>query len=296
MQNSTTESHDTNKIIITPPSGWQVIDLDELWYYRDLLFHLVWRNVKVRYKQTILGVSWAVIQPLVTMVVFTIFFGNFAQIPSDGIPYPIFSFTALVPWTLFSAGLASVALSITSNVNMLKKIYFPRLLFPVSQLLSSVFDFIPAFIILIFMVVGAQIFLPIPILEDGSLAFQLTWNVIWVIPLLALTFITTLGFGLWLAALNVQFRDVRYATNFIIRLWLFITPVIYPVSLIDENLRYLYYVNPMTGVIDGFRWAVLGTDTLSFVGLGISSVVAVLVLISGLVYFNRTEKWFADVA
>jgi len=289
------ELNHASSIIITPPSGWQILDIQELWHYRDLLLHLVWRNFKVRYKQTILGASWAILQPLITMVVFTIFFGNIAQIPSDGIPYPIFSYTALVPWTFFSSGIGSVAQSITSNVGMLKKIYFPRIIYPVSGLLSSLADFIPAFIVLILMVIGALLLLPIPVLENGQPAFYLSWSVFWVVPLLVLAFCTALGFGLWLAALNVQFRDIRYATGFLLRLWMFVTPVIYPTSLLEENLQLLLYLNPMTAVIEGFRWAVLGTGTFSFIGMIISTTIATGVLISGLIYFNRMEKWFADV-
>lgn len=290
--------------MIEPPSGWFGTSVTEVWQYRELLFFFVWRDVKIRYKQTILGVSWAIIQPFMTMVVFTIFFGGLAQIPSDGIPYPVFSFTALVPWTFFQTGVNGVANSIVANAQMLKKIYFPRLITPISQLASALVDTGLAFLVLIFIILYYQLTLP-PSLMDIALEttplYTLSGGVIFsanvlLLPLfIALAFITALGIGLWLAALNVQFRDVRFATGFLIRLWMFITPVIYPTSLIDEQWQLVYALNPMTGVIDGFRWALLGSGSAPDATIGVSALVATLLLVSGVIYFSRMEKSFADV-
>lgn len=289
-------------IVIERPSGWRLLPLKEFWQYRDLLLHLVWRDLKVRYKQTILGASWAILQPFVTMVVFTVFFGNFARIPSDGIPYPIFSFAALVPWTFFASGVTAVSGSIVGNTGMIKKIYFPRLIFPISTLLSSLVDFVPAFLVLLLMIVGYIALTPVSVMDylvpqvaDVAVGVNLTLNIVWVVPLIMLAFVTALGIGLWLAALNVQFRDIRYATGFIIRMWMFITPIIYPVSMVDESFRTLYFLNPMAGVVEGFRWSLLGTSAAPGGEILLSAVVSVILLMSGLLYFNRMEQWFADV-
>lgn len=282
------------KTIITPPSGWQIINLQEIWRYRDLLINLTWRSITVRYKQTILGATWAILQPLTTMVIFTVIFGGFAKIPSDGIPYPIFSFSALVPWTFFASALTGISGSIVSNINMLKKVYFPRIIFPLSTALSSLVDFLPSFAILLMMIIGYKLFIPVS--DSDVVDIGLSLNIIFIIPYLVLASITALGFGLWLAALNVQFRDVRYATGFIVRLWMYITPVIYPTSLVEGPIKFFYYMNPMVSVIDGFRWAILGSDTAPGSEIFISIIIALLVLTSGLIFFNRTEKLFADVA
>ncbi|NDJ62252.1 MAG: ABC transporter permease [Chloroflexi bacterium] len=267
---------------LQPSKGWVSLNLRDLWIYRELLFFLTWRDIKVRYKQTILGASWAIIQPFMTMVVFSLFFGRLAQIPSDGIPYPIFSYAALVPWTFFANGLALSSNSLVGSANMIKKIYFPRLVSPIASVISVGVDFVLAFTVLIGMMLFYGI---VP-----------TVNVVWLPALLLLAFVAALGVGLWFAAMNAQFRDIRYTTPFIIQFWLFITPVAYPSSLIENDIiRTLYGLNPMTGVVEGFRWALLGTDTSPEPSILLSAVVAIVLLISGALYFRRVEKHFADV-
>jgi lipopolysaccharide transport system permease protein len=273
--------------VIEPIHGWQLVSLDELWQYRDLLYFFVWRNIKVRYKQTILGASWAILEPFTTMVVFSIFFGELAKIPSNGIPYPLFSYTGLVPWTFFSVGVTSVTLSVVSTSGMLKKIYFPRLIIPVSQLASSFVDFLLAFLVLLAMIAAYSL--------TGEAQIHVTPNVLWLLPLMVLEIITALGVGLWLSALNVQFRDVAHATAFIVRLWMFITPVIYPSSMLGSHWQLIYSLNPMVGVIEGFRWALLGTDTSPNAMIVASVATALALLVSGAMYFSRMEKTFADI-
>jgi lipopolysaccharide transport system permease protein len=267
-------------LIIEPTKGWVSLQLRELWAYRELLYFLAWRDVKLRYKQTILGAAWAIIQPFFTMVVFSLFFGNFANIPSDGIPYPLFSFAALLPWTFFANGLSASANSLVGGAQMIKKIYFPRLVVPIAAVLAGVVDFLLAAIILLGMM-----------LYFGTFP---TANVIWLPYLLLLALVTSLGVGLWLSAMNVQFRDIRYIIPFLTQLWMYATPIVYPSSLIPEFWRPFYGINPMVGVIEGFRWALLGTDTAPSAILGVSSVVALLLLISGAFYFRRMERTFAD--
>lgn len=269
-------------IRIQPSHGFGSLGLREIWNYRELLYFLTWRDIKVRYKQTILGASWAIIQPFMTMVVFSLFFGRLAEIPSDGIPYPIFSYAALVPWTFFSNGLTNAASVVVSNSRMVTKIYFPRLIMPIASLIAGLVDFALAFVVLIFMMVFFGI--------------SPTINVIWLPYFLLLAFVTSLGVGLWLSALNVQYRDVRYIVPFLVQFWLFITPIAYPSSLIENpTLRAIYGINPMAGVVEGFRWALLGTDTAPSAIILVSSLVALLLLISGLLYFRRMERVFADV-
>ncbi len=291
--------------IIEASKGWRSLGLQELWEYRELLYFMVWRDVKVRYKQTILGVLWAILQPLMLMVVFTVFFGGLAQIPSDGVPYPIFNFVALVPWTFFANGLTNSTLSLVNASGMLKKIYFPRLILPISTLLAALVDFALAFVVLIGMILYFMATTPPPFplptqwLPPGApeiaYGIQPSANIIWLPFLLLLAFISALGVGLWLSALNVQFRDVRYSINFLIRIWMFITPIVYPSSLLDSQWRLIYALNPMSGVVEGFRWALLGTDTAPGPMILVSTVVAVVILITGLFYFRRMEATFADV-
>ncbi len=271
----------TVRTVIQPSRGWVSLGLDELWRYRELLFFLVWRDVKVRYKQTVLGITWAVIQPLITMVVFTVVFGRLAKVPSDGLPYQLFSFAALVPWTLFTKGLAQSANSLLGNQALLKKIYLPRLVLPIGAVLSGVVDFTLAFMILIVMQLYFGV---VP-----------TAGIVWLPLLLVLILVTSLGVGLWLSALNVMFRDVRYTVPFLIQMWLFATPIAYPSSLVPEKWRLLYGLNPMAGVVEGFRWALLGADTRPGPMVLVSALVAVLLLVSGAYYFRRIEKDFADV-
>lgn len=268
-------------IHIAPSKGWVSLRLGELWQYRELLFFFVWRDIKVRYKQTILGVSWAIIQPFFTMIVFSLFFGRLAKVPSDGLPYPIFSYAALVPWTFFANGLTLASNTLVSNANMVKKIYFPRLTMPVAAVLAGVVDFILAFSILLLMMLFYDV---VP-----------TANVLWLPLFLLLALITCLGASLWLSAMNVQFRDVRYVIPFLIQLWLFVTPIAYSSKLLDEPWRTLYGVNPMAGVVEGFRWALLGTDMAPGPMLFVSALIALLLLLSGGLYFRRMEKTFADV-
>jgi lipopolysaccharide transport system permease protein len=266
---------------IRPSKGWISLRLLDVWKYRELLYFLIWRDIKVRYKQTIIGAAWAIIQPFFTMVVFSLFFGWLAKIPSDGIPYPIFSFAALVPWTFFSNGLSQSSDSLVSSANLIKKVYFPRLAIPIATVLSGILDFILAFSVLLGMMFFYGI---IP-----------TWNIVYLPAFLILTLITSLGVGLWLSAMNVQFRDVRYTVPFLIQFWLFSTPIAYPSSMLSEPWRTIYAINPMVGVVEGFRWALLGTKTAPGPIIIVSSMTGFIILISGAFYFRRIEKTFADV-
>jgi lipopolysaccharide transport system permease protein len=268
-------------IRIAPSKGWVALQLKELWAYRELLYFMIWRDVKVRYKQTALGAAWAIIQPVFTMIVFSLFFGRLGKIPSDGIPYPIFCYAALVPWTFFSQGLSQASNSLVGSGNLIKKVYFPRLSLPISAVTCGLIDFALAFIVLLGMM-----------LYYGILP---TVNVIWLPLLILLTLITSLGVSLWLSALNVQFRDVRHALPFLTQLWLFATPIAYPSSLLSEPWRTLYSINPMAGVVEGFRWALLGTETAPGPMMIVSTLTALALLVSGTFYFRRLEKTFADV-
>ena len=266
---------------IRPRRGRAPIDLPALWQYRELLYFLAWRDFKVRYRQTFLGAAWAVLQPLVTMVVFSVIFGRLAGIPSDGVPYPVFAFAALVPWTFFSTGVTQAANSLVGGQNLVKKVYFPRLVIPIAAVLTGVVDLAIAGVVLIGLMLGFGI---VPGLST-----------VWVVPLAGLAFVTALGVGVWLAALNVRYRDVRYLVPFLLQIWLFATPVAYPSSLLDEPWRTLYALNPMVGVVEGTRWALLGTATAPGPLILVSSAVAVLLLVTGAAYFRRVEGTFADV-
>jgi lipopolysaccharide transport system permease protein len=266
---------------IRPPDTWLRLRLGELWAYRELLYFLVWRDVKIRYKQTALGAAWAIIQPFLTMVVFSLFFGRLAKVPSDGIPYPIFSYAALAPWTFFSSGLLQSSNSLVGSANLIKKVYFPRLAIPVATVLSGVVDFGLSFAVLLVMM-----------LYYGLLP---TAQAIWLPLFFLLALVAALGTGLWLSALNVQYRDVRYVVPFLAQIWLFATPVAYPSSLLHEPWRTLYGLNPMAGVVEGFRWSLLGTGAAPWPMLWMSALTATLLLVSGAVYFGRMEKLFADV-
>jgi len=266
---------------IEPSKGWRTLNLRELWEYRELLYFLAWRDIKVRYKQTVLGAAWAIMQPFFAMVVFSIFFGRIAKIPSDNLPYPIFSFAALVPWTFFATALTSSSESLVSSSNLIKKIYFPRLAMPIASVVVGVVDFILAFIVLLGMMWYFHI--------------SPTGNVIFLPLLLLLALVTALGVGLWLSTLNVQFRDVRYTIPFLLQLWLFATPIVYPSSLLSEPWRTILGINPMAGVVEGFRWALLGTDTSPGSMIFVSSLMSLFLLLSGAFYFRRMEKSFADV-
>lgn len=267
--------------LILPPAGWASLNLGELWEYRELLFFLVWRDIKVRYKQTGLGVAWAVLQPLLTMVVFSLFFGRLAGVPSDGLPYPVFSLAALVPWTFFSYGLTQSANSLVADQQLVTKVYFPRMVIPMATVLSGAVDFALAFALLL----GMMLYYGIA----PSL------GALWAVPFLLLALVTALGVGLWLAALNVQYRDVRYTVPFLTQLWLFVTPIAYPSSLLAEPWRTVYGINPMAGVVEGFRWALLGTDTAPGPIIAVSALAAFAILVGGMYYFRRMEDSFADV-
>lgn len=267
-------------VVIRPSRGLVPINIRELWAYRELLYFLTWRDVKVRYKQTLLGFAWALLQPFGLMVVFTLFFGTLAKVPSEGIPYPIFNYAALLPWTLFSEGITRSSNSLVAEQNLVQKVYFPRLVMPLSGILSPVVDFAIAFIILIGMMFYYQIY---P-----------TWAIIWLPVFILLALVTAFGVGLWLSAINVQYRDVRYVLPFITQLWLFVSPVVYSSTLLPERWQVIYGLNPMAGVIEGFRWALLGTSPPGPLTAA-SVAMVVIIMISGLFYFRRTEKTFADV-
>lgn len=266
---------------IEPSRGWVSLKLNEFWEYRELLYFLIWRDVKVRYKQTVLGAAWAVIQPFFTMAVFSLFFGRLAQVPSDGVPYPIFAYTGLVPWAFFSNGLTQASNKLVGSSGLITKIYFPRLVIPVAAVLSGIVDFFLAFFVLLGMMIYYGIF---P-----------TVNTLWLPCLLLLALITALGVGLWLSAMNVRFRDVQYVVPFLTQFWLFATPVAYPSSLLPEPWRTLYGLNPMVGVVEGFRWALLNTAAAPGPMIAVSAVISLALLVSGAFYFRRMEKTFADI-
>jgi len=268
-------------IYIKPTTGLAALNLRDLWIYRELVLFMIWRQLKVRYKQTLLGAAWAVIQPLMTMIVFNFIFGSVAKVPTDGIPYPIFSYTALLPWGLFTSALNQASRSLTANQNMVTKIYFPRLVLPISSVLAGVVDFAIAFVILI----GLMIY------------YRVTpaWNVLWTLPFfLLLSIIAALGVSLWLSAINVQYRDVNYALPFLTQFWLFITPVAYSASVISDKWQLVYSLNPMAGVVNGFRWALLGAGTGPDFALWVSVAISLVILVSGLFYFRNMERTFAD--
>ena len=266
---------------IAPSTGWVSLKLGDVWEYRELLFFLAWRDVKIRYKQTVLGAAWAVLQPVLTMVVFSVFFGSLAKLPSDGVPYPIFAFAALVPWTFFVSGLTNASNSLVGSANLIKKVYFPRLAIPIAAVLAGFVDFAIAFAVLVVMMVGYGI-MP-------------TLRVLYLPLLLVLALTTALGVGLWLSAMNARFRDVRYIVPFLVQIWMFATPIAYASSLLPEKYRAVYALNPMVGVVEGFRWVLLDTATAPGVSLLSSSAVAITLLVTGAYYFRRMERRFADV-
>ena len=274
--------HEPTTIYIKPSTGIAALNLRDLWVYRELIYFMIWRDVRVRYKQTMLGAAWAVIQPVLSMLVFTFIFGRVAKLPTDNnIPYPIFSYVALLPWGLFVTALNQASRSLTSNNNMITKIYFPRLVLPLASVLSGLVDFVIAFVILI----GMMIYYGV----------KPSINVLWTLPLfLMLAIITALGVALWLSALNVQYRDVNYALPFLTQFWQFLSPVAYSTKLISEKWQLVYSLNPMAGVVNGFRWALLGTSTGPGPEMAISVAISLLILIGGLFYFRNMEKTFAD--
>ena len=271
----------SHRLRIQPSSGWGSLNLGELWAHRELVYFLTWRDVKVRYKQTALGALWAILQPVMTMAVFALFFGRLAKVPSDGVPYPLFAFTALVPWMFFSNGLTQASNSLVHNANLLTKVYFPRLAIPISTVMAGALDFVLSFGVLVALV--------------AYYGITPTANVFWL-PLFALlALVTSLGVGLWAAAINVQFRDVRYTIPFLTQFWMFGTPVAYPSSLLPEPWRTVFGINPMVGVVEGFRWSLVGAKTAPGPIIALSSLVAVALLVSGAYYFRRMERTFADI-
>ena len=274
---TTQETH----IVIEPSRSWLRLDLGDLWRYRELLFFLAWRDIKVRYKQTLLGATWAVIQPLLTMIIFSIIFGQLAGLPSEGIPYPVFTFTALLPWQLFAFALTQSSNSLVGAQNLVSKVYFPRLVIPIASVLPGLVDFSISFLVLL----GLMAFYGIPLTAR-----------LFILPaLLLLALMTAMAVGLWLSALNVEYRDVRYVVPFLTQFWMYATPIAYSSTLVPEKWRYLYALNPLTGVVEGFRWALLGKSDGVGAMIWISTAIVVLLLVSGLIYFKRMEDTFADV-
>ncbi len=283
MTETSIAQSDPDTIILRPSRGWSALNLADLWRYRELIFFLTWRDLKVRYKQTVLGVAWAVIRPVITMVIYSLIFGNLAQLDSEGVPYSIFTYVALLPWQLFSKAMNDAGRSMVSNRNMVTKIYFPRLVIPVSTILSGLVDFLVAFVILIGMMIYFQV--------------SITLTVLYLPLFLLLALVTALGVGLWFSALNVYYRDVGYVLPFLTEVWKYITPVAYSAQYITGKWQFIYALNPMAGVVQGFRWALLGTtlDASALTTMSISAFVAVVVLITGLFYFRRMERSFADM-
>lgn len=262
--------------------GWVSLRLGELWAYRELVYFLTWRDVKVRYKQTVLGAAWAILQPFLTMLVFSLFFGRLAKMPSDGVPYPIFAFAALVPWTFFANGLTQSSNSLVGSANLITKVYFPRLAVPVATILSGVIDFVLAFLVLLAMMFYYR-------LAPSA-------NVLWLPVFMLLALLTSLGVGLWLSAMNVQFRDVRYTVPFLTQFWMFATPIAYPITLLNAQWKQnVFAINPMVGAVEGFRWAIFGVRPAPVAIVAVSFFTAIAVLIGGALYFRRMERTFADI-
>ncbi len=268
-------------VVIEPRRGLFHMDLGAVWEYRELLYFLVWRNVKVRYKQTVIGGAWVILQPLLTMMIFTVIFSYLAKIPSDGLPYPIFAYTALLPWTYFSQALSRGGGGLVGSANLISKVYFPRLIIPLASVATPLVDLLLSFLVLVGLMVWYGI--------------APSWGVLGLPLFLLLALMTALAVGLFLAALNVKYRDVGYIIPFLTQFWMYASPVIYPVSLIPEQWRLLYSLNPMVGVIEGFRWALLGMAHPDFTAIAVSTVVVVALLLGGIVYFKHMERTFADV-
>ncbi len=268
-------------IVIQPTRGWVPLNLNEIRRYRELLYFLTWRDIKVRYKQTALGASWAILQPFMTMVVFSVFFGNLAGLPSDDVPYPIFSYAALVPWTFFSNGLTHSSNSLVAASSMVKKVYFPRIILPLATIAAGLVDFSLAFAVLLVMMLFFGI---VP-----------TMSILWLPFLLLLAAVTSLGVGLWLSALNVKYRDVKHVLPFLTQIWMFATPIAYSSSLVPQEWRFVYALNPMVGVVEGFRWALVGTNTAPGPAIMASTGAALVLLVGGAFYFRRMERFFADI-
>jgi lipopolysaccharide transport system permease protein len=266
---------------IQPNKGLFHLELKAVWEYRELLYFLIWRDVKVRYKQTAIGAGWAILQPLMTTMIFTVIFGNLAQIPSDGLPYAIFAYTALLPWNHFSQAVSRSGVSLVGSAHLISKVYFPRLIVPISAAMAPLVDFAMAFVILVGMMVWFGIAPTV-----GVVALPL---------FLLLTLMTALAVGLWLTALDVRYRDVGHTIPFLIQFWMFASPVIYPLGIVPERWRTLYSLNPTVGVIEGFRWALLGNESPDFGVMAVSAIMVMVLLLGGIVYFNQMEQTFADI-
>jgi lipopolysaccharide transport system permease protein len=272
---------DTPVVLIQPRKGWLSFELKAVYQYRELLYFLIWRDVLIRYKQAAIGVAWVVLQPLLTMVIFTIIFGQFAKLPSDGLPYTVFSFTALLPWNYFAQAISRSGISVVSNANLISKIYFPRLIVPISGALGPLIDFAISFVILLGMMAWYGI--------------APTWGVLALPFFTLLAVVTAAAVSLYLSALNVKYRDVGHAIPFLVQFWMYASPVVYSVTIIPRKWRLLYSLNPMVGVIEGFRWALLGKERPDFAVMAMGVVVASVLLLGGLIYFKRTERFFADI-
>jgi lipopolysaccharide transport system permease protein len=273
-------SQDTT-VVIGARKGIFQLDLAAIWQYRELLYFFVWRDLKVRYKQTAIGICWVILQPLISMAIFTLIFGMFAKIPSDGLPYPLFAYSALLPWNYFSSALQRANASVVGDAHLIAKVYFPRLILPIVGTASGIVDFAVAFILLL----GMMIWYGIPF----------TWLMLFVPVFLVFALVTALAVGLWFSALNVRYRDFAYIMPFLVQIWMFLSPVVYPVSMIPERYRLVYGLNPMAGVIEGFRWAILGKNAPDFAVVTISAVVVTAILIGGVVFFRNMERTFADI-
>lgn len=269
------------RLRIAPQSGWFELPLRELWSYRELLYFFVWRDIKIRYKQTAIGAAWAVLQPLMTMLIFSLFFGKLAHVPSDGLPYPIFYYSALLPWMYFAAALQSATNAIVDNQRVITKVYFPRIALPLAAVTASLVDFAISFAMFVVLMIFYGI--------------RPTLAIVWFPLFLLMAVLTALGVGLWLSALNAIYRDVRYVVPFLIQFWLFASPVAYPSSLVPAKWRWVYGLNPMSGVIEGFRWSLTGTGHRPGMMLGASAAVVIVVFVAGLAYFQRMETTVADV-
>jgi lipopolysaccharide transport system permease protein len=268
-------------VIVEPVRPWEAPDLREIWWHRELLYFLAWRDIKVRYKQTVIGVAWAILQPLLVMVVFSLIFGGLLGVPSNGVPYPVFAYAALLPWTFFASALIASSNSLVRDANLITKVYFPRVIAPIAATFAPAVDFALAFVILLVLMLFFGIVPGITVIA---------------LPIFfLLAFLTALALGLWLSALNVKYRDIGYVVPFLIQVWLFLTPVVYPSSIVPEPLRALYWLNPMAGVVEGFRWALLGTEPIPLSAMLASTALVVLLLVSGAFYFGRAEAQFADV-
>lgn len=269
-------------LLVRPARGWQALNLVDVWRNRELLYFLAWRDIKVRYKQTVLGMLWAILQPVLTMAVFAIFFGRLAGIDQKiSVPYPLFAFCALLPWQLFAFAIGQSTNSLVSNERLITKVYFPRIIIPMSSVFAGLSDFTVSFFVL------ALLLCVYGIMPSAAVLF--------IIPLIVLAILTALGVGVWLSALNVKYRDVRYTVPFLTQLWLFVTPIAYPSSLVPEKWRIVYAINPMAGVVEGFRWSLLGSGNPPGIMLLVSTLAAMAILLSGMYYFRRVERTFADV-